>query len=122
MEPIKSIGAVEAATRAAHQTSRSEFEKETSEKEDKVSWISVAMQWPVKFMRETVVPMIRRVRASAKHQVTMILYGSNPYSCKLRATGINLLVICSFMYLFLEAIALAFFPSASDFTVAVIGT
>jgi hypothetical protein len=120
MERIKSPAAVDAATRAARQTSRSEFEKDTSEKEDKTSWISAALTWPVDFAKGTVIPMLRKARSTAKEQVALILYGSNPYSCKIRATGINVLVLCSFTYLFLEVIALAFFPPSADFAIHVI--
>lgn len=120
MEQVKSPAAVDAATRAARQTSRSEFEKETSEKEDKPSWIAAGLSWPVDFAKNTVVPLIRKGRLTAKEQIAFILYGSSPYSCKIRATGINLLVLCSFVYLFLEVIALAFLPASADFAVAII--
>jgi hypothetical protein len=120
MEQIKSPAAVDAATRAARQTSRSEFEKETNEKEDKTSWITTALTWPVDFAKGTVVPLLRTARSTAKEQIALLLYGSNPYSCKVRATGINVLVLCSFTYLFLEVIALAFLPASADFAVHVI--
>jgi len=124
MEPITSPIAVESATRAALQTGSSEAKNEDSEKEDKVSIfhrLSVVLAWPVHFANETAIPLFRLARAKAKTEIALILFGSNPYSCKIRATGINLLVLCSFIYLFLDVITLAFFPPEADPYVAVIG-
>lgn len=120
MEPIKSPIAVEAATRAAQQTTRSELEKETCEKEVKVSNMATMLKWPVVFANDVVKPRCRSAKKKAKEHVELILYGRSPYSCQLRATGVNLLVCCSATYVFLEALALAFFPPSSDFAVAVV--
>lgn len=120
MEPIKSPIAVEAATRAAQQTTRSELEKETCEKEVKVSNMATMLKWPVVFANDVVKPRCRSAKKKAKEHVELILYGRSPYSCQLRATSVNLLVCCSATYVFLEALALAFFPPSSDFAVAVV--
>ena len=121
MEPIKSPIAVEAATRAAQQTTRSELEKETCEKEVKISNLATILKWPVVFANDVVKPRCRTAKIKAKEHVELILYGRSPYSCQLQATGVNLLVCCSATYVFLEALALAIFPPSSDFAVAVIG-
>lgn len=121
MERIKSPIAVEAATRAAQQTTQSESEKVPIEKEDKVNIITAVLGWPVFFAQNTIKPVGRAAIAKTKEHIEMILYGSSPYWCKIQATGINFLVFCSATFVFLDSIALAFFPASSDFAVAAIG-
>jgi hypothetical protein len=121
MERIKSPIAVEAATRAAQQTTQSESEKVPVEKEDKISMLSTILGWPVIFAKKTIKPLGRAARSKAKEHVELILYGRSPYWFKIQATGINFLVVCSATYLFLDSLSLAFFPASSDSTVAAIG-
>ena len=121
MEKVKSPIAVEAAIRAAQQTARSALEKEPTEKEVKISNLTAKLRWSVVFANDVVKPLGRAVKEKAKEHVEMILYGRSPYLCQIRATGVNLLVCCSATYLFLEALALAFFSPSSDFAVAAVG-
>ena len=120
MEPIKSSVGIEAALRAALQTSRTAVETEIKPKDDPNPWCSALLAWPAKFLKETMVPFYRRTRATCKRHVTSLLYGNSPYACKLHATGINLLVSCSFIYLFLEVVSLSFFSADTDFAFAVV--
>lgn len=122
MEPLKSVAGIEAAMRAALQTSRSSIEKTSQEKDKETNTcLSIMMGWPATFLREKMIPFYRNSRAKAKVHVEHLLYGNNPYSCKIRTTGINLLVACSFVYLFLEAISLAFLDPQADFALAIVG-
>lgn len=121
MEQVKSPIAIDAATRAAQQTTRSELEKETGEKEVKVSSLSAILRWPAVFVNDVVKPLGRAARKKAKEHVELILFGKSPYSCQVRATGVNFLVCCSATFLFLESLALAFSPASSDYAVAAVG-
>ena len=122
MEQIKSPIAVEAATRAAQQTTRSELEKETWEKEVKsTNSLTAILRWPAAFANDVIIPLGRAAKTKAKYHVELLLFGNSPYSCQIRATGVNLLVFCSATFLFLESLSLAFFHPSSDYAVAAVG-
>lgn len=59
------------------------------------------------------------MRRKLKAQATLALNGIRPYSCSMRVTGINLLVLCSTWYMFIDQMRLAFFPPGADFAVSV---
>jgi hypothetical protein len=120
MEPLTSQHGIEAATRAAYQTGRSAVTHEPSTRES--AGFVALLGWPVKFVQSTLVPMYHNVRAASKEQVKHLLFGEAPFYCRLRVTGINLLVLCSFIYMFIEVVALAFLPASLDYGVAVFGT
>jgi hypothetical protein len=120
MEPIKSPIAIEAATQAAEQTSRTHVLLPTKAKEEKRFAFQSLLMWPVKAFKEFILPFSIVARAKIKEQVRLILLGKHPYACELRATSVNILVMCSSTYLFLDSLSLAFFPPASDFAVAVV--
>ena len=121
MEPIPTIAGIEAATRAARRTSRSVAEKQDGDSEDRISCIRTVFLWPVEFASDVLIPLLLSARAATKRQITLVLFGRSPYACWIRATGINILVVCSFIYLFLDVINLAFFSAESDLAVAVVG-
>eukprot|EP00590_Aulacoseira_subarctica_P009415 CAMPEP_0172422826 /NCGR_PEP_ID=MMETSP1064-20121228/8945_1 /TAXON_ID=202472 /ORGANISM="Aulacoseira subarctica , Strain CCAP 1002/5" /LENGTH=1415 /DNA_ID=CAMNT_0013163879 /DNA_START=50 /DNA_END=4294 /DNA_ORIENTATION=+ len=50
----------------------------------------------------------------AKNQATLILNGLKPYEVKLRLTYVNVLVLCSFIFMFSDTFRLAFFPPSYD--------
>jgi hypothetical protein len=77
---------------------------------------------PVNFVKDPVVPWYQEKRAKAKEQVRHILWGDAPYFCRIRITGVNVLVCCSFIYMFIEVTALAFFPARWDYGVTVVAT
>jgi hypothetical protein len=120
MEPIKSQLAIEAATRAAEQTSRTDIYLPAKAKEEKIFVFQSLLIWPVRVYQKKILPFCQSARARMKKQITLILFGKHPYSCELRATSVNILVLCSSAYLFLDSLSLAFFPPSSDFAVAVI--
>ena len=114
---------IEAATRAAHQTGQSADDLDRSHVSagGSLGCLANCLLMPVRFAKNRLVPWYRRARAATKEQVALILYGDSPFYCRFRVTGINLLVICSFIYMFIEVVNLAFLPASSDFTVVVIG-
>jgi hypothetical protein len=125
MEPISDPVALEAAERAARRTGRSAA-RDAEEEHHGGVWSNctdcckAVVLWPARFAKTKVVPAYSMIRSKTKEQVIHILYGESPYACKIRLTAINVLVICSFVYLFIEVVSLAFFPPKWDFVVAVI--
>jgi hypothetical protein len=128
MEPLNDPLATEAASRAAAKTVRSTQDKPIEEEDgtgyfqDFVDCLVDSLSWPADFAQSTLVPWYRKQRENVKQHVTRILYGDAPFSCKIRLTGINILVCCSLVFLFLEVINLAFLPASVDHEVAVVGT
>ena len=120
MEPLTSLQGIEAATRAARQTGRSAVTLEASMRES--AGIAALLGWPVKFVESTLVPMYHNVRTILKELVKHMLFGEAPFYCRLRVTGINLLVLGSFIYMFIQVVNLAFLPASWDYGVAVLGT
>ena len=80
------------------------------------------LSWPSDFVVSTLLPFYRRLRLATKMLLTQLLLGEAPFSCKIRVTGINLLVLCSLAFLFLEVINLAFLPADFDDEMAIVGT
>ena len=57
---------------------------------------------------------------SLRHQAHLFLNGMKPYECSARITTVNLVVLCSTWYMFIDQIRLAFFPMEADDTLAVL--
>jgi hypothetical protein len=127
MEPLNDPEGIEAASRAAKKTVRSTQDKPMEEEEESgyfqnaVECFMDTIAWPAEFFRSTMLPWYHMQRLNAKLQVTKLLYGDAPFACKVRVTGINLLVFCSFVFLLLEVVNLAFFPATFDKEVAIVG-
>ena len=49
-----------------------------------------------------------------KKQVKRVLLGMRPFSCTIQLSSINILVVCSFIFLFGDQTVLAFLPSSAD--------
>jgi len=62
---------------------------------------------------------VRNQYTSLLQQANLFLNGLRPYYCSSRITGVNMLVMCSMWYLFVDQLRLAFFPASTDFAVAV---
>ena len=52
----------------------------------------------------------RSVRQRLKWLATDLLFGNSPYGCRISLTGVNLSVLCSFLFMFIDCIRLAFLP------------
>ena len=121
MEPIKASAAVESAMRASQQTSRSASTKQVSEPEDKTNCFTACISWPVKFLNNAAIPAFQMGKRALKRHIAMFLFGETPYACQIRATGINVLVLCSLAYVFLESITLTFIPANANFAASLVG-
>lgn len=125
MESIRDPEGIAVATRMAVQTSDSKEAMEaTRGRQEKPTLLELTLilaGWPVQFAKKKAIPFYRSARTTLKQHMTTLLFGQSPYACKIRMTGINLMVLFSFIYLFLEVIALAFLPARADFAVAVVG-
>jgi len=122
MEQCKSPEGIESALRAARETSWSMADvKKTNKESMSFERLVAFISWPIRFHKNKLVPFYRKFRSELKELASSLLFGDSPFSCSLRCTGINLLVICSFIYLFLETATLAFFPSTSFDEVALLG-
>ena len=122
MEQCKTADSLDSAFRAARQTRWSIPDDAKKIKEDKgLEWLSAILCWPVRLTKTRLIPSYKKTRATLKYHVSNLLYGDAPYACELRMTGINFLVVCSFIYMFLEVAALAFFPAHADNTLAIVG-
>lgn len=55
-----------------------------------------------------------------RYQANLFLNGLRPYECSARVTTVNLIVLCTMWYMFIDQMRLAFFPSTADQTLAVI--
>ena len=128
MEPLNNPDGIEAASLAARRTVRSSQDKPIEEEEDTgfihevVDVLVDALAWPADFVRTTLLPWYRNQRINAKKTVTNLLYGDSPFACKVRVTGINILVSCSFIFLFLEVVNLGFLAGHFDKEIAILGT
>ena len=127
MEPIRNAEAVDAAFVAASRTARAlaesahlEAEKRGPLKRMSDAFMSI-MFWPARFVTKGLIPTYQRTRTVFKDVMKHVLYGDEGYACRFHFTGINLLVICSFIYLFIEVIGLAFLPARMDYAISIIG-
>ena len=56
----------------------------------------------------------------AVQQSRQFLYGGKPYACTIQCTGINFLVACSFIFVFIDQVRLAWIPVESDKAILVL--
>lgn len=125
MEPIKESAGIEAAIHAAHRTTRSAAEdvhhvvRHDGLFQQVVMVLSGCVSWPAHFARTTLRPFYRDFRRGAKEIATSTMHGDKGYAYRVSCTSINVLVLCSFTYLFLEPISLAFLPGDYDYGVAI---
>jgi hypothetical protein len=127
MEIIDDPHGIEVAARAARKTLRStqdkpeELVEATGVLQDFLDLMMDILAWPREFLDKTLIPLYRRLRRGAKIIMTQLLWGESPFSCRVRLTGINILVLCSIAFLFLEVINLAFLSADLDDEMAIIG-
>jgi hypothetical protein len=57
---------------------------------------------------------------TTRRQGRLFLNGMQPYSCSFRITAVNILVMCSAWYMFIDQARLAFFPPSSDNALAIV--
>ena len=76
------------------------------------SWTNLHVGKPVK-------QFTRKQWTSLLQQANLFLNGLRPYYYSARVTGVNMLVMCSMWYLFVDQLRLAFFSASADFAVAI---
>lgn len=127
IEPLNDPAGVDAATRAAKLTVRSAQDKPVEILEEagylRDAWdlFMDVIAWPADFSRITLLPWYRMQRKNAKDRVAQLLFGDAPFACRIHITGINFLVLCSFWFLFMESINLAFCSASLDMEFSIIG-
>jgi hypothetical protein len=57
---------------------------------------------------------------AGKQQGQLLLNGVKPYACSVRLTAVNLLVLCSTWYMFIDQARLAFLPRGADESLAIV--
>ena len=126
MEPISDPIAISTALNAAKYGMKNNNDPTTliingydyDDDDDDDGWlIKLQIYWTL-----TIIPFHQRLRIATKIILTELLHGNRPFSCKIRVTSINLLVLCSTIFLFLEVINLAWLPPKYDNEIAMVGT
>ena len=115
MEAIRDENAVGVALRAAQRT-----ERETKPS-GRVVHERRCSEWYRHWVEEIMVPWYRQKRMSAKAFVKHILNGDHGYAIKLSFTSINLLVLCSLIFLFIDVLTISLLSAEWDNGVAVVG-
>lgn len=126
MEPISDPIAISTALNAAKYGMKNNNDPTTliingvmcDDDDDDDGWlIKLQIYWTL-----TIIPFHQRLRIATKIILTELLHGNRPFSCKIRITSINLLVLCSTIFLFLEVINLGWLPPRYDNEIATVGT
>jgi hypothetical protein len=141
MEPIKSKEGEEAARKAAHDFAFGEpFEENLSEvarpverRHEKGCFrmlenIFVVLLLPLFWIYDCFIFVAgaRLYRwgsaclTAVRNQSFLCLNGMKPYDCSTRVTMVNLVVLCSIWYIFIDQMRLAFFPASYDNILAII--
>ena len=141
MEPIHSLDGLEAAKKAATAVDFDkglEFEDGIGESgnipEEKHCFVRfveeffVIIMLPFIWIYDIFVLIIGRrlfewsskVYKSARNQGSLFLNGLPPYECSARITTVNIIVLCSTWYMFIDQLRLAFFPPQADYTLSII--
>ena len=141
MEPIRSVAGEEAARKAAREYISSQDEDEEgmdnldeSEMTGGMKcWrflesICVILFLPFLWLYDCFVFVIgarmfricQTLFVATRRQAHLFLNGMNPYQCSAKITAVNLTVLCSFWYMFIDQARLAFMPVDADYTLAII--
>lgn len=118
MEPLPPFAENwEAARRAAVRTRRSQSEAQQDVANKQKRTLLLLTPW--RLIQSTLLPWYGRTRASVKVVAENIVMGKPGCACRIQITCINLLVLCSFVYLFIETFTVAFLPASMDFAAIV---
>lgn len=118
MEPIRDPRAIESAMRAAQRTLREKYAPK-ADKSGRLLWLATS---PMRLFTLKVLPFYTQAKKSTKRLMENIMHGKNGYELRFRCTAINLLVLCSLIYLFIDVVALAFLPPETDLAVSVVAS
>ncbi len=64
------------------------------------------------------VPTCRAAVHGVRTQANLMLYGHEPYLCRIRLTMLNVVVLCSTWFMFSDQVRLAYFPPTADDVIA----
>ena len=117
MQPITNEAAIQVALRAARRTKLSLAEDEAAQ--DGRRRINALENWTIASSK-WLQAVYKKNRLRAKILVRKVLLGETGYAFKIRLTGINFLVLCSFSFLFLDVIDLAFLSPDADRAIAIV--
>lgn len=120
MQPIRNEEDIEIAFIAAKKCRRSELENQGVEK-PVVSSIRKWFDYPINYVEKKLIPSYQMTRNVTKVYISQILRGDNKFTCDISFTGINLLVLSSFIYYFLEVFVLVFIRPEHDQKAAIVG-
>jgi hypothetical protein len=143
MEPIRSSEGEEAARKSArdfmsvradeqgNEAGDGDCAKEDSERQKLlrvIGNICVILLLPLLLLYDCFVFVIgarlfrigRVIFKSMRRQAKLFLNGMKPYECSARITMVNVVVLCSTWYMFIDQARLAFFPANADYTLACI--
>lgn len=117
METIDNPRNIEAAKRAAmKRCTLSNLDSITSSRNHRYKAIKVRLGRRMHQMYDQWKVTERKI----KRQLDACLNGNRPYSFTCRFTGVNLLVICSFWFLFIDQLRLVYAPSTMDEEFAIV--
>lgn len=119
MEPLKATSPVgdnfERALLAAQRTAQSMAGQEATPRTESTGGCIKLMQ----FVQTKLIPWYKESRTSFKNFVKDLLHGNEGYAVRIHCTGINVLVLCSLVYVFIDLVALAYLPTDMDKPVAI---
>lgn len=123
MERIRDEDAIDAAFEAAKRCERTmkDAAGPVRAKKTFLQRLSSQLNSCWKSLLHKVVPFYLSVRNAAKVQIIAILQGEGSYGLSCHFSGINFLVLCSFIFLFEDVFALAFLPSGTDQSSTILG-
>ena len=124
MEPITNASGIEAAKLAAHKGNESgngngrDMGRSGKGVRGSRAYKSStdALKKCTSRIRDGTKKFIRRMKARSN----ACLNGNRPYGINFRFTGVNMLVLCSIWYLYIDQLRLAFMPHSADFGCAVV--
>ena len=141
MEPIRTVAGEEAARKAAREyISSQEEDEEGLDNMDEgemtgrmkcwrvLESVCVILLLPFLWLYDCFVFVIgarlfricQALFVATRRQAHLFLNGMNPYQCSAKITAVNLTVLCSFWYMFIDQARLAFMPVDADYTLAII--
>lgn len=121
LEPITDAEAISAASRAAKRNKRNMKDGQESVVAETPSWFTRTSRSALEWWYGRFMPTYIRKRDAVKSRVMSFLDGDPGYGLNLHFSGVNFLVLCSFVFLFDDVVSLAFAPPELDRTTSIIG-
>jgi hypothetical protein len=120
MEQIRNSDDITIAMKAAKRSKKSVAENQDVEKEN-TSCCWKIFAYPAEYVETVAMPFYRDSRNSAKALIASMLRGENKFACNIHITGINVLVLFSFIFLFLGPVKYTIEESTYDNVFFIVG-